>query len=506
MLARGGSNPIWSPDGRTIAFNGRGPGECPPRAARCHAVAVWAVRVDGSGLRRFEAASRNASWSPSGRRIAYEGAVDPGRGRAHGIRVANADGTHARWLVRRAGARPAWSPDGRLIAYVANRAINVVQPDGTGRRRLAASWFAIWSPRGNRLAYPCGRPVPGAYRYAFCLIDADGGHRRVAARGVLGPADGAEAAAAWSPRGLRLAYVRSDGVYVVNADGRGRRRIARKETAVLVSSLGWSADGRRLVFTETVDYNDWEIYTAAADGSHVEALTRNAVNDFEPAWSPDGTRLAFVRDRVHAFHEIWVMNADGSGQRLIAEDGVDPAWTADGNSIVFTREAAAPLGTVVHSIHLVPVSTGREQQLVFGGSGGTPSPDGTKLAFLERGTGVFITAADGSGKTLLTADAGAGSLSWSPDSTTLAFGRCRPGAAVCTIRVDGSDTTPLVRIDEPPAVYSHSFSPDGTALAFSSGTDDLRQIEVSGVDGSGRRVIAAARGMSGNVDWQPHPR
>jgi Tol biopolymer transport system component len=344
--------------------------------------------------------------------------------------------------------------------------------------------------------------VPGAYRFALCTIHADGRGRRVVARGVLGPPHGP--AAAWSPRRLRLAYVSRDGIFVVNADGRARRRVARKETAISVSSLGWSADGRRLVFAETIDFNDSEIYTAAADGSSVQALTRNEVSDFQPAWAPDGGRVAFVRNRDYAFDEIWVMNAEGSGQRLVARDGFEPSWTADGSSIVFTRAAAAPLGNVAYSIHSVSVSSGREQLLVSVGFGGAPSPDGKKLAF-TRGGAVFLAAPDGSAQMLLTP--GTGTLSWSPDSTTLAFGRCTPGAAVCTIRIDGSDSTPVVQVSEPPTVDSLSFSPDGTALAFSFRPDEATsQIEVSGLDGTGRRVLTTAPGLSGNVDWQPLPR
>ncbi|MGH3083034.1 MAG: TolB family protein [Gaiellaceae bacterium] len=143
QLISGGGHPVWSPDGRTIAYNGSGPGDCPPGASRCgHTVAVRIVRVDGSADRVLSPSSRNASWSPSGRRVAYEAAIDP-YGNAHAIHVANADGTKVRRVagggatVAASPASPAWSPDGRLIAYGVNRAIYVVRPDGTGRRRLA---------------------------------------------------------------------------------------------------------------------------------------------------------------------------------------------------------------------------------------------------------------------------------------------------------------------------------------------------------------------------------
>lgn len=508
LLARGGSHPVWSPDGRTIAYNGVGPGECPPGAYRCgHLVAVWTVRLDGSARRLLETGSRNASWSPSGRRIAYEGAVDP-YGGANGIRVANADGTHARWVAR-AGARPSWAPSGRLIAYVVNARdgeprIQVVRADGTARRRLAAGTLPIWASRGNRLAYQCGRRVDasaGGTASALCVVDTRGEHRRVVARGVvLGAGVSSETTGAvWSPRALELAYAGSKGIFVVGADGRGRRRVARTARRIAISSLSWSAKGPRLVFTETIPQNDLEIYTVAADGSGVKRLTRNDVDDLQPSWAPDGRRLAVVRLTAArpARPDIWVMNADGSGQRLITRNGVEPSWTSDGSRIVFTRFGPEPGSTFS-----VTVSTGREQLLVSGGFHGAPSPDGTKLAFV-RGSiedyHVFIAAADGSGETSLAR--GGGPLSWSPDSTTLLFSGCARGS-VCTVRADGSGVR-QIPIAEPWG-GAYSYSPDGTALTFSSGTGyPTSQIEASGVDALGRRVITAALGRNADPDWQP---
>ena len=500
-----GSHPTWSPNGRTIAFNGGGPGECPPEAFRCgHLVAVWTIRVNGSGLRRHDASSRNATWSPSGRRIAYEGGVDP-YGDAHGIRVANADGTHARWVAR-AGAEPAWSPNGRRIAYTGRRGIEVVRPDGTGRRRLAAGGrSATWAPSGDRLAYACGRPASSGTEttFALCVINASGRGRRVVARGVTvsGNSDGlGRAQAAWSPRALRLAYVRPEGIFVVNADGRGRKRVARKERTLLISGLAWATDGRRLSFAQIRNHNDLEIFASATEGSGAVALTRNSVEDLQPSWAADGRRLAFVR-LVAGRADIWAMNADGSGQRLVVRNGVEPAWTSDGSRIVFTRYTTEP-----NSTYSVSVSTGQEELLVRGGIHGAPSPDGTKLAFV-RGSlpeyRVFVASADGTGQTFLAS--GGGRLSWSPDSTTLAFVGCTSVPGVCTIRADGTGLTHVPFAE--PLGQTYSFSPDGTAFTFGSGpVYPASQIEVSGIDGSGRRVVAAARGRNGDPDWQPLPR
>jgi Tol biopolymer transport system component len=152
----------------------------------------------------------------------------------------------------------------------------------------------------------------------------------------------------------------------------------------------------------------------------------------------------------------------------------------------------------------VSVSTGREQLLVSGGFHGAPSPDGTKLAFV-RGSiedyHVFMAAADGSGETALAR--GGGRLIWSPDSSALLFSGCARGS-VCMVRVDGSGVGQIPVAE--PWGGAYSYSPDGTALTFSSGAGyHTSQIEVSEVDGSGRRVITAALGRNADPDWQPLP-
>lgn len=493
LLAPRGSDPVWSPDGSTIAYE-------------LGARSLWTVRVDSSEIRLLSLAARNPSWSPSGRQLSFEAGLDS-YGDAHGVQVAHADGTNARWLAGEA-RQPAWSPNGGLIAYSSVRGpphkrrygIYVVRPDGTGRRRLdAGSYLPIWASGGARLAYLCDLR-PGA----LCTIDAQGRRRRVVARGVRHEytdfGKSGALVAAWSRGGLRLAYARGDGIFVVNADGSGGRHVTANKNRAVMGRLSWSRDGGRLLFTQMLAANDLEIYTVSPEGGSVRPLTRNAVADLRPSWAPDGRRLAFMRQRgrAHAF-DIWVMNASGREQRLVARNGVLPSWTPDGRRIRFRR------GSWTFS---VSAAGGNERRLMRALYMSSWSPDGSKLAFLrDRPSGgqyIFLARAGGSGARPLTAVDQTDRLSWSADGTTLAFGSDAFGEerGIYTIQVDGTNERRVATT--PYAGSSATFSPDGTSLAFDAGTGyPTSRIEVSAVDGTGRRVVTAARGLNGDPDWQP---
>src|SRR6187549_1895511 len=70
------------------------------------------------------------------------------------------------------------------------------------------------------------------------------------------------------------------GIYVINPDGSGRRRLASGYDEDPV----WSADGRKIAFS---DIDTSGVIVMNADGSN-----KKRVADGEsPAWLPDGTRL-----------------------------------------------------------------------------------------------------------------------------------------------------------------------------------------------------------------------
>jgi TolB protein len=303
-------SPVWSPDGRRIAFVSRRDGK-----------ALYVMNADGSGLRivaRVEALTTPA-WSPDGREIVY------GR---NGVYVMNADGSGQRQLARR-GSAPAWSPDGRRIAFVITGKLYVVNADGSGHRTLTrlgrggSGASLAWSPDGRKLLLVVKSiSAPGCgYCSRLWVLNADGSGLRDLTRNLGGSRGfGAWPAsdAVWSPDGRKIAFVRSNtrhGVYVINADGSGVRNLTPKPRGAAYAAPAWSPDGRKIAFAGERDGNS-EIYLMNADGSGQRSLTSDLAYDGDPGWSPDGKKITFVSNRDGRY-AVYVMNADGSGQRSL---------------------------------------------------------------------------------------------------------------------------------------------------------------------------------------------
>src|SRR6266511_1713409 len=102
----------------------------------------------------------------------------------------------------------------------------------------------------------------------------------------------------------------------------------------------WSPDGTRIAFMgQTPEGTEnYEIYVMNADGTGRRRLTDSPASDGFPSWSPDGTKIAFTSTRddcsmseasdckttgdIGPYHTLYVMNADGSGVLGHADRGL----------------------------------------------------------------------------------------------------------------------------------------------------------------------------------------
>ena len=149
------NSPAWSPDGRSIAF-GWAYGRVRPVLGE-DTIEVGAVAVmdaDGRNVRQVTQLARPTNsedgepvWSPDGKRIAFVRLNITARPRGrHAIFVVNADGSRLKRLTPWSlGGRdhPDWSPDGRAILFRSEPGsiefqgnLYTVHPDGTGLRQL----------------------------------------------------------------------------------------------------------------------------------------------------------------------------------------------------------------------------------------------------------------------------------------------------------------------------------------------------------------------------------
>ena len=203
-------------------------------------------------------------------------------------------------------------------------------------------------------------------------------------------------------------------------------------------------------------------------------LVRKTADMTNPAWSPDGTVLAASSLDDQGFDDLYSMKPDGSERRLVLESAHSPSWSPDGKQLVVVREGTAEGVADGNELAIVDADGSGVRTLDLGPAlFASPewSPDGKSIAFIEGMMIRFVSPA-GEAVSKPVEAAWAVGLSWSPDSTRLAFDRLQEtkngdrSVAVVLDVATGRET--VLTGEQHGRAHSPTWSPEGDQIAFLS--------------------------------------
>jgi len=292
QLTDGGENAeaYFSADGRRLIFQSTRDGRACDQQ--------YVINVDGTGLRRVSTGAGKTTcgfFLAGDRKILYASThavdtacpprPDPSLGYVWGLDpfalyIANPDGSNLKRLTNYGvyTAEGTVSPDGRTIVFTSLKDGDLdlyrINSDGTGLQRLT-----------DAVGYDGG-----------AFFSADG--RQIVWR-AWHPTDSTELAAYRSLLARRLVRPNRMEIWVMNADGSGKRQVTN------LGGANWAPfftpDGRRIVFSTNhhVDRRsgNFDLFLVNVDGSGLEQVTYGTVFDGFPQFSPDGKRIVWASNR-----------------------------------------------------------------------------------------------------------------------------------------------------------------------------------------------------------------
>jgi serine/threonine protein kinase len=248
----------------------------------------------------------------------------------------------------------AWFPDGKNLILTGDsdtegHVIWVTSVLGGSPRKLRSfSWRPAPSPQGSLIAFVTSQ------NHEIWVMGAEGEnpHR------ILTSESDTYSAVAWSPNGLRLAYIRAGrgplggSIETVSLDG-GSPSVVISDPQLANEDPGglvWASDGRVIFVSEEGYWHDggnlWEIMTDPRTGNPSGKATKitdwDGVEFYSTTVSRDGKRLVVVK--ANARDDVYVGELKAGGMRLVSaqrltassSDDFPSAWMPDSKTLLIS--------------------------------------------------------------------------------------------------------------------------------------------------------------------------
>lgn len=236
------------------------------------------------------------SFSPDGQQVAFTRA-----GGEHGLYLINVDGSNERLIFsgRELLRSPKWSPDGQYIVFERGDEVLRCERDDAGR------------------CYPPLNP-DRERQQKLARVDYNGQNYQdipVLERARV-PDWNSAGIVYQSPAGLQITQ---------DAPGAKSELLFFNIQKQYELDPDWQPNGGRVIFQRR-ENDHWEIYSVAADGSGLKALTfpvftlvEKLPSNVAPAWSPDGRYIVYLSNNTPSQSagdwRVWVMDAEGGNKR-----------------------------------------------------------------------------------------------------------------------------------------------------------------------------------------------